>query len=100
MFDLGPGTLTLILLLIVFVGVAVGFPVAFVLIGGTVFFLLVFIGPHTLPIVYFKLWKGINTFVLVAIPLFIYMGVALERSGIADDLYGAIHKWFAGVPGG
>jgi tripartite ATP-independent transporter DctM subunit len=39
-------------------------------------------------------------FVLLAIPLFILMASILQRSGIADALYGTIHKWFGGLNGG
>jgi len=39
-------------------------------------------------------------YILVAVPLFIFMGLILERSGIADDLYEAIYKWMGGLRGG
>ena len=36
----------------------------------------------------------------VALPLFIAMGVILERSGIADDLYQTFYVWAGRVKGG
>jgi tripartite ATP-independent transporter DctM subunit len=41
-----------------------------------------------------------NTFVLVALPLFIFMGLVLESSGIADNLFGMFHKVMGGLNGG
>jgi TRAP-type mannitol/chloroaromatic compound transport system permease large subunit len=38
--------------------------------------------------------------VLIAVPLFIYMGVMLERSGIAEDLLRTLGELFGRLPGG
>ena len=37
---------------------------------------------------------------LIAIPLFIFMGIMLQRSKIAEDLLIAMAQWFGPVPGG
>ncbi|MBK5928051.1 TRAP transporter large permease [Rhodobaculum claviforme] len=37
---------------------------------------------------------------LVALPLFVFMGYVMARSGIAEDLYRMFHVWFGRVPGG
>lgn len=41
-----------------------------------------------------------SNFVLAAVPLFVFMGSMLERSGIADKLFEAIHMWTRRLPGG
>ncbi len=41
-----------------------------------------------------------SNFVLAAIPLFIFMGAVLERSGIAKRLFQALQLWLGGLPGG
>lgn len=41
-----------------------------------------------------------SNFVFAAIPLFIFMGAMLEKSGIADRLFEAIHIWTRRLPGG
>jgi tripartite ATP-independent transporter DctM subunit len=41
-----------------------------------------------------------NTFVLVALPLFIFMGLVLESSGIADNLFEMFYKVMGGLNGG
>jgi tripartite ATP-independent transporter DctM subunit len=41
-----------------------------------------------------------TNFVFAAVPLFVFMGSMLERSGIADRLFEAIHIWTRRLPGG
>jgi tripartite ATP-independent transporter DctM subunit len=41
-----------------------------------------------------------TNFVLISVPLYIFMASILETSGVADDLFTMMHKWFAPVPGG
>ena len=41
-----------------------------------------------------------TNYVLAAVPLFVFMGALLERSGIAERLFSAIHLWTHRLPGG
>ena len=41
-----------------------------------------------------------SNFILAAIPLFIFMGAMLERSGIAERLFVAVRVWLGGMRGG
>ena len=41
-----------------------------------------------------------NNFILTALPLFIFMGILLQHSGIAESLYEMIYKWIGGLRGG
>jgi tripartite ATP-independent transporter DctM subunit len=41
-----------------------------------------------------------DNFILISIPLFVFMGVVLQHSGIAEKLYEMIQKWIGGIPGG
>jgi tripartite ATP-independent transporter DctM subunit len=41
-----------------------------------------------------------SNFVFAAVPLFVFMGSMLEKSGIADKLFEAIHIWTRRLPGG
>lgn len=47
-----------------------------------------------------RLFGTINNVTLIAVPLFILMGVILEKSKIAEELLGSMGKLFAGVRGG
>jgi len=44
---------------------------------------------------------GITTnYVLVSVPLFIFMATLLERSGIARDMYSSLSQWMSRTRGG
>ena len=45
-------------------------------------------------------WGAMNKFTLVAVPLFIFMAMILERSGVAKGLYEMMYLWFGPVAGG
>ena len=76
-----------------------GFPVAFVLSGTALMFALI---GHWLDIFYLsdlgflpsRIWGIMTNFTLVAVPLFIFMGLTLERSGIAANLLRTISALF------
>ncbi|MBY6034451.1 TRAP transporter large permease [Marinobacter daepoensis] len=46
------------------------------------------------------LWSASNSFLLIAIPLFILLGEILVRTGIAKGTYRALESWFSWLPGG
>ena len=45
-------------------------------------------------------WSGLYSFVLTAVPLFIFMGNILANTGINEKLYYAIERWLGWLPGG
>jgi C4-dicarboxylate transporter, DctM subunit len=45
-------------------------------------------------------WNASNSFVFVAVPLFLLMGEILLRSGLSDRLYRALNIWVGRLPGG
>jgi len=47
-----------------------------------------------------RMWAVMNNWVLVALPMFIFMGLMLDRSGVAADLMTNFVKVFGRVPGG
>lgn len=42
----------------------------------------------------------LDSFVLIAVPLFIFMGEILMKSGVSDMVYRGVSKWLAWAPGG
>jgi len=77
-----------------------GLPLAFVLGGVSMIFLYFTWGPESFYMVAAQTWGAMNKFTLVAIPLFIFMAMILERSGVARDLYEMMYLWFGGAGGG
>jgi tripartite ATP-independent transporter DctM subunit len=77
-----------------------GFPVAFSLMGVALFFGLVTFGDAVIHQFVEKVDAVASNFVLAAVPLFIFMGAMMERSGIAERLFEAVHLWTRRLPGG
>lgn len=85
--------------------VLLGYPVAFTLAGtslafagiGWLFGAFDFSYFNALPLRY---WGVITNDVLIAVPLFVFMGVMLERSRIAESLLAVMGESFGRIPGG
>ena len=107
--------LNLVLVLAMFASfvalLASGYPVAWVLAGVGVFFALlgeclgalghwVDADLLTVGLLVERLYGTMSSYNLVPLPLFIFMGHMLDRSGIASDLLRAMQRALAGVPGG
>jgi len=102
-----------IAMLLSFVGLLfTGFPVAWVLGGVAMIFTLVgycsdpWFGTITgldyltLGMVVNRIFKFMDNWVLVALPMFIFMGLMLDRSGIAENLMKSMQNLFGKVRGG
>ena len=57
-------------------------------------------GPGMLPLFTVRMYGLMGNYILVAIPLFVFMGCVLERSGLAEDLYGGMETLFRRLKGG
>ncbi len=85
--------------------VLIGFPVAFTLAGTALIFALL---GHLLGVFDFALFRGLSSRyfgvmtneVLVAVPLFVFMGVMLERSRLAEALLETMGELFGSMRGG
>lgn len=78
----------------------VGTPVAFILGGLATIFAVIYLGPGSLTLVSSNVYGNMDNFVLIAIPLFIFMGNILQHSDIAEEVFDAMYKWFGGLKGG
>lgn len=67
---------------ILLVSLAIGMPVAFAIIAALFYFMAVGELPYRLAIVATEMFSGINSFALLAIPLFILAGELMNESGI------------------
>lgn len=92
--------LTVLFFLALFVFLVLGLPLSFVLGGVSIIFIYFTWGPQAFYLVAAQIWGAMNKFTLVAIPLFIFMAMILERAGVANDLYEMMYLWFGPVRGG
>ncbi|NLE95787.1 MAG: TRAP transporter large permease subunit [Dehalococcoidia bacterium] len=97
---MSPELLTVVMLLGVLVGVLFGYPLA-IPVGamGLLFGYLVY-GNAVPNLLYGRVFNLVHSYTLLAIPLFVFMGVMLEKSGIAEKLYDALYVWLSGFNGG
>ena len=88
-------SLTLLLLL-------TGFQVAFVFAGVALFFALISdeLGLNVLDMLPYRVYGIMGNTTLMSVPLFILMGLILEKSKVAEDLLLSMGKLFGGIRGG
>jgi tripartite ATP-independent transporter DctM subunit len=105
-----------ILALLMFVSfialVFTGFPVAWILGGLAVLFtalaivlqidlnILTGVDWNYTSLVVDRIWNVMENWVMVALPMFIFMGLLLDRSGIANQLMVSFARLFGGIRGG
>jgi len=77
-----------------------GYPVAWTLGGVATIFGVIGFGFDFFMFLPMRLWGRMTNFTLVAVPLFVYMGVILERSGLAEDLLKTMGDLFGRLRGG
>ncbi len=79
---------------------ALGVPIAFSLAAVAVVFSFFLWGPGALNILVSATWGTMNNFVIIAIPLFIFMAYILQKTNVVVDLYDTFHKWSGALRGG
>ena len=101
------GHLGLLMLALIVVGIMLGFPTAFTLMGMGVFFgWLAYrsVDPalanrQILDLMVQRAYSVMSNDVLIAIPLFVFMGYLVERAALIDRLFKSLHLATARIPG-
>jgi tripartite ATP-independent transporter DctM subunit len=88
-----------LLILFIFIAIFLQIPVAFSFIFGTILFLLIG-GMYPLTVVASRLGPGLDSFPLLALPLFIFAGNLLGGSGIAKRIFSFANSAVGHIPGG
>jgi tripartite ATP-independent transporter DctM subunit len=100
-----PHLLCLLMFLATIAVLMAGVPVAFALAGTAAVFAFIGAALGSFDITYLaafpqRIFGTMSNDILVAVPLFIFMGVMLERSRVAEDLLGNMGRLFGRHPGG
>ena len=100
MIDMSPELVTVVMFSLLIMLVLLGYPLAFILgsLGLGVGFIT--FGLPVFEIVYLRMYGAITTYAFLACPLFIFMGLMMERSGVSDSLFESLHVWLGGFRGG
>ena len=95
------GNFNLVLFFVVLVGacVAIGVPIAFSFGLGTLSYLAI-VTSVPLSTVSGRMQEGVSNLVLLAVPLFIFLGLLMETAGIAQRLVGALASLVGHLRGG
>ncbi len=99
------GVLDILMFAALCVGILTGFPVVFILTGSALLFGALgwaagVFSPALLGALPPRIFGTMTSEVLVAIPLFVFMGIMLERSKIAEDLLETMGRLFGAMRGG
>ncbi|MCF8261769.1 MAG: TRAP transporter large permease subunit [Melioribacteraceae bacterium] len=92
--------LPLIFFFLVLILLMAGFPVAFTLGGASVIFGLFTFGFNFFNLLPLRIWGIMSNYILMAVPLFIFMGVMFEKSGLAEELLETMALLFGKLRGG
>ena len=85
-----------VLLTLIFLGV----PITFALMSTAFLFGIFRFGENLFSVFLHKIDDITGAMILAAVPLFVFTGAMLEKSGTAETLFEAIHLWTHRLPGG
>lgn len=95
-----PEILLIILFVGLIIGLAMGFPVPFVMLGISLIVGVMGAGSGFFHMMILRVFETMENYILAAIILFVYMGIMLERSGAAERLFSSTHILLGGLRGG
>ena len=95
---MNPGLIVALMFLAVIVLFVLRTPVAFTLGVVGIGFLMLLNGPRFLLMLPPSILETMTSIILLAIPLFIFIGCMLEKAGIADEIFEMIYKWLGRYP--
>ncbi|MEH6355501.1 MAG: TRAP transporter large permease subunit [Marinobacter sp.] len=90
----------MIMFAVALVMLMLGFPVAFTFGGVALFFGVLSEGMDLFAFMPYRIMSVMQNTVLMAVPLFIFMGVILQRTRLAEQLLTSMGRLFGGLPGG
>ncbi len=101
----GPEILVLLMFLVACGLLLTGFPVAFTLAGTAMLFAFIGFSLGAFDLSFLtafpqRIFAIMSNEVLVAVPLFVFMGVMLEKSRVAEELLDNMGRAFGSLPGG
>lgn len=95
-----PEIVTILMFGALLLGVITGFPLALPIGGVGVIAGYLLFGPNAFDIIYSRVYDILTNYGMLAVPLFVFMGNMLEKSGIAEKMYDALYVWFGKFRGG
>ncbi len=100
MIDASPEIVTVVMITLLILLVGSGFPLGLALGGVALIAGALFFGPAIFSLFYDRLFGVTSNYTFLAVPLFIFMGIMVEKSGVSKQLFDTLYLWLGGVRGG
>jgi tripartite ATP-independent transporter DctM subunit len=100
MIDLSPEWITILMFAAILIGILLGYPLAIVLAGVATITGILIEGPQVFSMFRLRMHGIMSNYIFLAVPLFIFMGNMVERTGAAEKMFNALHLWLGGIRGG
>jgi tripartite ATP-independent transporter DctM subunit len=100
MIEVSPEIVVVIMFLPLITAILLGFPLAFSLLGIAFLVGMVAWGSDSIGIIYTKFYGLISNYIILAAPLFIGMGLMIERSGVATRVFDTLYIMLGSFRGG
>ena len=100
MIDISPELLTIIMFGGLLVLITTGYPMGLLLIGLGLGIGFLLMGPRVFDMFRLGSFKILSSFIFMAVPLFIFMGAMVEKSGLAEKMYDTLYVLLGGFRGG
>jgi tripartite ATP-independent transporter DctM subunit len=98
--EISPELVTILMFGALLIAILLGYPLAIAIGGVGMFAGILFLGPVVFYMFPLRVLGLMSDYILLAVPLFIFMGTLMEASGTAERLYGALYLWLGGLRGG
>ncbi len=80
--------------------ILLGYPIALTMAGIATIFGLIFVGPNIVNILVLRVFETYTNYTLIAVPLFIFMGIVVQKSGLAGKLFDSMYVIMGRLKGG
>jgi len=100
MIAASPEVITLVMLGLLVLLVGSGFPLGLALSGVALAAGLLFWNASIFSLFYDRLFGVTTNYTFLAVPLFIFMGIMVEKSGVSASLFNTLYLWLGGIRGG
>lgn len=94
------GLISILIVVAMLVLMALGLPLAWTIGAVAAALTLYLFEPGVLMMLVARVFDMSLNYTLMAVPLFVLMAAILQRSGVAEDLFDAVHVWAGGLRGG
>ena len=100
MIEAGPEAVAIVMFGMLLLGMATGFPIAWVIGGVAIISGVLFWGPEVFAAFYQQAYGVLVAYVLLAVPLFLFMGTMVQQARIGEKLFNFAYLLSGGIRGG